>query len=78
MKKKIPMMTHVYNILIGLLVAVVMGYFWNLRKGDIGGFVFGIIFTPTFVWGVNTILLRRKMRKQSHQRWEKNRQGGPS
>lgn len=65
MEKKIPMMTHVYNILIGLMVAVVIGYFWNLRKGDIGGFVFGIIFTPAVVWGVNTILLRRKIRKQS-------------
>ena len=63
--QKIPMMTHVYNILIGLMVAVVMGYFMNLRKGDVGGFVWGLIFTPAVVWGVNTILLRRKMRKQT-------------
>ena len=65
MEKKIPMMTHVYNILIGLMVAVVLGYFQNLRKGDVGGFVWGLIFTPAGVWGVNVILLRRKMRKQN-------------
>ena len=65
MEKKIPFMNHVSTILTGLAVAAVLGYFLNLRKGDVGGFVWGLLFTPAAMCGVNVIRLRRRMRKQN-------------
>lgn len=63
--QKIPLKNHVHTLLIGLAIAAVMGYFQNLRRGDVAGFVFGMVFTPAILWCLNVIWLRRKMRKQT-------------
>lgn len=60
MQKKMSLINHVYIILIGLTVAAISGYFSNLRKGDVEGFVKGIILVPAIVWIGNVIWSRYK------------------
>ena len=58
MQQKMSLRNHVYIILTGLTVAAISGYFLNLRKGDVEGFVKGIILVPTIVWVGNVMWFR--------------------
>ncbi|WP_449355576.1 hypothetical protein ACUL41_06885 [Virgibacillus natechei] len=51
----------VQSIVIGLIVAIIWGYFADLKNGEIGWFIGRLIFIPLFVLGISH--LSRKSEK---------------
>ena len=58
MQKKIPVLEQVNTILIGIMVAAIVGYFGDLQKGDVRGFVESLLLTPVLAWAGNVMWLR--------------------
>ena len=75
MLKRMPVREHVSAVLIGLGIALILGYFHALREGDVRGFVFGLILTPTVVWAFTVFQWRFRMKRKDSSAESKNRTG---